>query len=219
MSTLPPVSSGYSRSRTILVPPYPAAEDVAVATLLRRPHAVSQIRAGAEFVARHRVEGRRRRRSSHLWGGNGSLARPQGYGCKRVQASEGARTVTAQFCPGCSARCSNDSGQHSVCTGPAYKRAVAGSIPAAPTEGPDQAVAHRRPEPEGLRGGHHPLRRADTDTDDPQDARDRAGDAHQPGSRPRRAAEPRRRFDSLRPRQAGEHGRSTSNSGRITKSA
>ncbi|SHN66303.1 hypothetical protein SAMN05660350_01341 [Geodermatophilus obscurus] len=88
MSTLPPASSGYSKSRTILVPPHPAAEDVAVATLLRSPHEVSQIRAGSEGLARHRVEGRRRRRSSHLRGGNGSLARPQGYGCKRPQAAE-----------------------------------------------------------------------------------------------------------------------------------
>jgi hypothetical protein len=48
--------------------------------------------------------------------------------------------------------------------------------------GRDQTAAHRCPEPDGLRGAQDLLRRedTDTDTDDPQDAQDRAGDAPGP---------------------------------------
>src|SRR4051812_44219346 len=47
-----------------------------------------------------------------------------------------AQAVTAQLYPRCSAKCSKGAGQHSVSACPAYKRADAGSIPAAPTTAP-----------------------------------------------------------------------------------
>jgi hypothetical protein len=94
--------------------------------------------------------------------------------------------VTAQLCPRCSAQCSKDAGQHSVRGFPAYKRAVAGSIPAAPTSSHVTCGNART----GISVGEH-SRQTPRDT---HVRRTFQGSPHGPRRRPRLAETPWTKF-------------------------